>query len=125
MSEEGTVSILHWPLGYILAYQIKKGVCFSMWQNSTWKQSEVHLRLLQTPVEGKMRVKMKMTEEVVTEVDWCSHGRRGERNRELLFALFSLLTLFGLTALCRFSIHLSLSAADRQAKHFVPEAVVT
>lgn len=34
-------------------------------------------------------------------------------------------TLFGLTARCRFSIHLSLSEADRQAKHFVPELVVT
>ena len=34
-------------------------------------------------------------------------------------------TLFGFTALCRFSIHLSLSAAERQAKHFVPDDVVT
>lgn len=34
-------------------------------------------------------------------------------------------TLFGLTARCRFSIHLSLSEAERQAKHFVPELVVT
>lgn len=38
---------------------------------------------------------------------------------------FSPLTLLGLTALCRFSIHLSLSAAERHAKHLVPEAVVT
>jgi len=44
-----------------------------MWQNSTWKQFEVHLILLKTPVEGKMSVKMKMTEEVVTEGEWCSH----------------------------------------------------
>lgn len=34
-------------------------------------------------------------------------------------------TLLGLTARCRFSIHLSLSDAERQAKHFVPELVVT
>lgn len=38
---------------------------------------------------------------------------------------FSPLTLLGLTALCRFSIHLSLSAAERHAKHLVPDAVVT
>jgi len=36
-----------------------------------------------------MSVKMKMTEEVVTEGDWCSHERRGERNREnLLYTHF-------------------------------------
>lgn len=34
-------------------------------------------------------------------------------------------TLLGLTARCRFSIHLSLSEAERQAKHLVPELVVT
>lgn len=34
-------------------------------------------------------------------------------------------TLLGFTALWRFSIHLSLSAAERQAKHFVPDDVVT
>ena len=34
-------------------------------------------------------------------------------------------TLLGFTARCRFSIHLSLSAAERQAKHFVPDDVVT
>lgn len=34
-------------------------------------------------------------------------------------------TLLGFTARCRFSIHLSRSAAERQAKHFVPEDVVT
>lgn len=34
-------------------------------------------------------------------------------------------TLFGFMARCRFSIHLSLSEAERQAKHFVPELVVT
>ena len=38
---------------------------------------------------------------------------------------FSPLTLLGLTALCRFSIHVSLSAAERHAKHLVPDAVVT
>lgn len=54
---------------------------------------EVHLRIPQTPAEGKMSAKMKMTEEVVTEVDWCSHGRRGERNREFLFAFSSLHSL--------------------------------
>ncbi len=34
-------------------------------------------------------------------------------------------TLLGLMARCRFSIHLSLSAAERHAKHLVPDAVVT
>lgn len=36
-----------------------------------------------------------------------------------------LLTLFGCTALLRFSIHLSLSADERQEKHLLPEDVVT
>lgn len=34
-------------------------------------------------------------------------------------------TLLGCTALLRFSIHLSLSADERQEKHLLPEEVVT
>lgn len=37
----------------------------------------------------------------------------------------STLTLLGCTALLRFSIHLSLSADERQEKHLLPEEVVT
>lgn len=40
-----------------------------MCEDSTWKQFEAHLRILQIPVEGKMSVKTEMTEEVVTEVE--------------------------------------------------------
>lgn len=38
---------------------------------------------------------------------------------------FCILTLFGCTALLRFSIHLSLSAAERHEKHLLPVEVVT
>lgn len=64
-----------------------------------------------------------------------NNGRRGgerethrQRDHPFFFLYripFSPLTLLGLTALCRFSIHLSLSAAERHAKHLVPDAVVT
>lgn len=36
-----------------------------------------------------------------------------------------MLTLLGCTALLRFSIHLSLSADERQEKHLLPVEVVT
>ena len=42
----------------------------------------------------------------------------------MLLILFPL-TLLGCTALLRFSIHLSLSAEERQEKHLLPEEVVT
>lgn len=51
------------------------------------------------------------------------HFECGLQAGSLFLSIF--FTLLGLTALCRFSIHLSLSAAERQAKHFVPEMVVT
>lgn len=45
--------------------------------------------------------------------------------RNLLPPTVYLHTLLGCTALLRFSIHLSLSADERQEKHLVPVEVVT
>lgn len=71
---EGESSILHWCFNTSKHTRLKKqafeyGVCFIMFQDSTWKQFEAHSRILQIPVEGKKSVKTEMTEEVVTEVD--------------------------------------------------------
>lgn len=55
---------------------------------------EVHLRIPQTPVEGKMSAKMKMTEEVVAEADWCRVMEEEERERERSSLLFLLSTHF-------------------------------
>lgn len=46
-------------------------------------------------------------------------------NSSLVAARVHLHTLLGCTALLRFSIHLSLSAAERQEKHLLPVEVVT
>lgn len=72
---------------------------------------------------------------IVVHSDWKQTTRGDEEERDtqtegpsflFLYCIpFSPLTLLGLTALCRFSIHLSLSAAERHAKHLVPDAVVT
>lgn len=42
-----------------------------------------------------------------------------------LITPINILTLLGCTALLRFSIHLSLSADERQEKHLLPVEVVT
>lgn len=42
-----------------------------------------------------------------------------------MFSCGCRVTLFGCTARLRFSIHLSLSADERQEKHLLPEEVVT
>lgn len=55
----------------------------------------------------------------------CKEEQSPASARVLVHCLVLRFTLLGCTALLRFSIHLSLSAEDRQEKHLLPKEVVT
>lgn len=78
---------------------------------------------------------LKLAVFVLINVAKCGFGI-GTLARELIsvdyytqsrstYCIFAVLTLLGCTALLRFSIHLSLSADERQEKHLLPVEVVT
>lgn len=125
---EGESSILHWCFNTSKHTRLKKqafeyGVCFIMFQDSTWKQFEAHSRILQIPVEGKKSVKTEMTEEVVAEVDWCSHGGK---EREIESSSLSFSSLYSLCLVWQLSVDsLSICLApqltDRQNTLFLKQ----